>query len=220
MFNLSKQTLWFAIMLATIIIIYFMYDSSDSSDPDYCTNYKYISPNSNKKFETSVVVRRKLNKKHKKTKKIHQSPRNKYLEASIRSLKDILKQKIKQTKISNKKLNTQSHPIVSNITPPVDLNQTNQTNQSIQPKPKLHIRLFFADWCEHCQNFKPVWNKLKSTHSDTFKFEDVDCTNYNPDLPYVQGLPTIAIYDNSNRYIENYEDDRTFNAVESYLNKF
>ncbi len=214
MFNVSKQTLWFIIMISTLILIYYIYDSSVLNDANHCSNHKYNKSIYNKENETSVIIRRKLNKKHKKTKKIHQSPKNKNLEASIRSLKDILKQKIKKTKISNNKLSEQNHPIISKI------NSTNQINSTPNKstKSKKNIKLFFADWCAHCTNFKPIWNKLKSTYSNIYNFIDVDCTNDTPNLSYVYGLPTIAIYDHIDNYIENYEDQRTFSAIEAYLN--
>jgi thiol-disulfide isomerase/thioredoxin len=81
---------------------------------------------------------------------------------------------------------------------------------------KHTIKLFFADWCPHCVDFKPIWNSLKNKYN-TIKFIEIDCSENNPNLPYVQGFPTIAIFDKNNNYIESYEDERTFNMFEKYI---
>jgi len=84
-------------------------------------------------------------------------------------------------------------------------------------KSNIQIKLFFAEWCGHCKTFKPIWNNIKLKYGNKITFIDVDCTNNSPNLPYVQGFPTIAIYDNNN-YIENYENNRTFKDFEEYIN--
>jgi len=186
MFNVSKQTLWFAIALISLIFIYLM---TDFNNLNMCSSYN--TPVINKEIETSVIIRRKLNNRHNKIKQIHRSPKNKSPHISIKSLKNKLQKKISKT-----------------------------TTISKTTKPKINIKLYFADWCPHCVDFKPIWNKLKLTHGNLYNFEDIDCTNYNPNLPFVTGLPTISVFDSNNNHIENYELDRTFNAVESYLKKF
>ena len=81
----------------------------------------------------------------------------------------------------------------------------------------MTIKLYYADWCDHCMTFKPVWDKLKRKYKDIINFVDVDCTNYNPDLPYVTGFPTIALYKNDN-HVSNYEDSRSYDDFENFIN--
>jgi len=187
MFDISKRTLWFAIALISLVIIYWMTDFTNLNNCLIDNNI--YNQNVDRELETSVIIRKRLNNRHNRLKMIHNSPKNKSLEKSIKSLKNKLQKKISKTKISNKKLT----------------------------KPKINIKLFFADWCPHCVEFKPVWNKLKSAFKDSYNFEDIDCTNYNPNLQFIKGLPTIAIFDSNNNHIENYESDRSFDAVKAYL---
>ncbi len=80
---------------------------------------------------------------------------------------------------------------------------------------KYQIKLFYADWCPHCVEFKPIWFSLKKKYNN-IDFIEVDCTNANPDLDYVNGFPTIALF-NLDKHIENYENERTLNGFENYI---
>ena len=44
-----------------------------------------------------------------------------------------------------------------------------------EAKKPLVIKLFWVDWCGHCQRFKPVWNKLKKQNTDDVNYVDVNC---------------------------------------------
>ena len=83
---------------------------------------------------------------------------------------------------------------------------------------KYIIKLFYADWCGHCVNFKSIWFALKNKYSNKVTFIEVNCTEKNPELDYVTGFPTIAIFDSNNKYLQTYNDDRTFDSFESYIN--
>ncbi len=57
---------------------------------------------------------------------------------------------------------------------------------------KGKIILFYADWCGHCQQFKPVWEKIKRKMGRKVQFEEVDDENVFEINKYgVQGYPTI-----------------------------
>lgn len=70
--------------------------------------------------------------------------------------------------------------------------------------PKL---IFFgADWCGHCQNFYPTWDKMSSNneYENKVKFLKVNCTDnedenvQNAMKKYnVKGFPTLIIYRNN-----------------------
>jgi thiol-disulfide isomerase/thioredoxin len=63
------------------------------------------------------------------------------------------------------------------------------------------VALYSASWCPHCQDYKPMWGKMKGSGVATTKsgkkvrFVDVDCSNeahpscknYN-----VEGYPTVV----------------------------
>ena len=168
MFNISAKTKWFIIILAIQISIY----------------YIFLNKNIYDNFEHNDMIssRKKINKKYKKSKQIHNSPNiqhDKHID-SIKLMTDKLKNRISKTKIN------------------------------VINKNKKTIKLFFADWCDHCKNFKPIWEKTKKKYIDKILFITIDCTTINPNLNYVINLPTIAIYDSTNKYIENYKNDKNF----------
>lgn len=81
---------------------------------------------------------------------------------------------------------------------------------------KYILKLYYADWCPHCVDFKPIWESLKKKYN-TLQFISIDCTNFNPNLPYVNGFPTIAIFNKNNEYIKSYEEERSYIKFDNYL---
>ena len=220
MFNISRQTIWFIVILTTLISIYYIFFNDDKyshnknkykyryhnnvyenesiheNEPIYKNNIYRSNSNDD---ETSVPSRKKINKKHSRSKRIHISPniqRDEQLK-SIKSMTNKLRNRISKTKLN----------VVDKPAPKNTLDKPAPKNILDKPAPKYILKLFFADWCPHCTHFKPVWDKIKLKYKDKILFENVNCTDTNPGLDYVQGLPTIALYDHSNRYIENYEND-------------
>ena len=62
------------------------------------------------------------------------------------------------------------------------------------------VALYSADWCPHCQEYKPMWGKMKGSGVATTKsgkkvrFVDVDCTDgaHPSSKEYgVEGYPTV-----------------------------
>ena len=224
MINISRQTIWFVVILITLVSIYCIFFNDSIYNSKY-NNYKYMNSrnlsrhnhdNTNPQYlnidESFVPNRKKINKKHSKSKRIHVSPNIQYQEQldSIKSMNKILKNRINKTKLDVID-ETTSEPVDE-----TDADSKTKTKQTIKSKPKFLIKLFFADWCPHCTHYKPIWNRMKSKYAGQIIFEDIDCTSSNPGLDYVQGLPTISLYDLSNRHIENYEN----NGDPSNLDRF
>jgi len=71
------------------------------------------------------------------------------------------------------------------------------------------VALFSADWCPHCRDYKPVWEKLmphsgKKVGSKTIKFVSVDCTESCPvSSKYdIEGYPSVvAISPNGHKHL-------------------
>jgi len=82
---------------------------------------------------------------------------------------------------------------------------------------KYIIKLFFADWCPHCVDFKPIWYSLKKKYSNNISFIEVDCTENDPELSFIKGFPTIAIFDGTNNFIDVYNGDRSNKSFEAYI---
>ena len=78
-------------------------------------------------------------------------------------------------------------------------------------KSKKSITLYYADWCPHCHNMMPEWNKLGKNHKGikVEKFEENE-TDFQ-----VDGFPTIIFRDG--KKVEKYEGDRSKKAIVSYL---
>jgi len=138
-------------------------------------------------------IREKVNKKYTKSKKLYISPQNIIKDTPIEHLTDKLTDKL------NKKLQKISEKFDN------------------KPTYKYKIKLFFAEWCPHCVDFKPSWYFLKNKYSNQIQFVEMDCTNTNPNLTYITGYPTIILSDINDNYIETYNKDRTVNDLESYI---
>ena len=80
------------------------------------------------------------------------------------------------------------------------------------------IILFYSDNCYHCHQFLPTWLKIKENmNGNKIKLDEINCTNNDPGLDYVDGYPTIAIYDKNNNYIMSYENDRSYENFKQFL---
>lgn len=93
---------------------------------------------------------------------------------------------------------------------------------------KKCLVLFYADWCGHCKNFKPIWDEVASdvNTGDDKKLMKVNVGNgtdaeqeimekYN-----VNGFPTVVLVDNTNSFqsLEVYEGERTKDSLVQYVN--
>jgi thiol-disulfide isomerase/thioredoxin len=88
---------------------------------------------------------------------------------------------------------------------------------------EVAVVFFNTDWCGHCQNFKPKWEKLKQEMDGTkingvnVKFVSVDCDEkaelakaYN-----VSGYPTIKCLTNNS--VAEFNDERTENKLREFV---
>lgn len=96
---------------------------------------------------------------------------------------------------------------------------------------KYIIKLFYADWCPHCINFKPHWEKLKefiknnTTLKDsknnnitisTSEYSDAD-NSMEMELEKITSFPTIIIYKNDEER-DIYRGKPSFDGLIKYLN--
>jgi thiol-disulfide isomerase/thioredoxin len=84
------------------------------------------------------------------------------------------------------------------------------------------FKLFYADWCGHCRNFKPIF---EGELSDAVKSESIPCQlelvncdekpeeakKYN-----IRGYPTM-IFENEKNDIVEYQGERTANSIIAFL---
>ena len=92
-------------------------------------------------------------------------------------------------------------------------------------KNEVVLGLFYADWCPHCRNFKPEWEKAQKALNGTkvgnglkAKLVSVNCEEY-PDLAKkyeIQGYPTIKVI-RADGSFEEFTDDRSLSGIKNYL---
>lgn len=87
------------------------------------------------------------------------------------------------------------------------------------------VALFYADWCPHCQHFKPDFkqamgalNGKTDKKGKKLRLEMVDC-DANKDIAReydVSGYPTVKILGDDGTQVE-YGGERTFEGLRKYL---
>lgn len=88
------------------------------------------------------------------------------------------------------------------------------------------IVLYYADWCRHCEKFKPIWNKIKEQYKNNkgIKFLEYEATKH-PDImtqKQISGFPTIRAevlvkYKNGKEVVD-YDDFNMERTVENMDN--
>ena len=88
-----------------------------------------------------------------------------------------------------------------------------------EAKKPLVIKLFWVDWCGHCNRFKPVWNKLKRENTEDVNYVDVNCEK-EKELAHkegIQGFPTIRLYDADGELLEELEGSRDEDNIKNLI---
>lgn len=83
---------------------------------------------------------------------------------------------------------------------------------------KPTVYLFKADFCGHCKNFKPIWDKLQLK----YKREDIDFITYDSDKNgdmmgkyNVMGFPTIIMETKDG--LKEFDDMRTIDKLSKFI---
>lgn len=97
------------------------------------------------------------------------------------------------------------------------------------PDINYRIKLFYANWCGHCINFKPHWekfkqyienNNLKDSAGNNVVIKTEDYAEGSNDMEFekekITGYPTLIIYKN-NVDREQYNDRADFNTLLKHL---
>lgn len=82
----------------------------------------------------------------------------------------------------------------------------------------VEVNLYYAEWCGHCQKFKPEWENLKATLDDLGvshnEYED-DTNKEEIKNAQVDGFPTIRIKVDKDEF--DYSGPRTAPAILDYI---
>ena len=94
------------------------------------------------------------------------------------------------------------------------------------------VLLIFAEWCGHCQNFKPTWNSLKSNNenNENVQFIEVEDVNMDKELDTInsmlfknsetkidrnRGYPTLAKIEGGK--VDYYENERSSESIAKWI---
>jgi len=82
---------------------------------------------------------------------------------------------------------------------------------------KKEVLLFKAEWCGHCNNFKPTWKQLKNEFNKKFNFITYDHGNDQEMIKKmnIQGFPTI-MFKTGDEY-NSYNGSREYDELKSIL---
>lgn len=98
------------------------------------------------------------------------------------------------------------------------------TNDDIDYGTGKNLVLFYADWCGHCKNIKPVWDSAsKKISNENVKMIKVNCGEDNSkhtqivEKYNIQGFPTIKLLNNG-KVEEDYNGGRGVNDLVNFVN--
>jgi thiol-disulfide isomerase/thioredoxin len=87
---------------------------------------------------------------------------------------------------------------------------------------KKRMVFYYADWCGHCTNTKPEWQKLEDMYKndDSVSIEKVNeesMSNQDKSSLKIEGYPTIILFVNGNAF--PYEGARSASNFKSFIDK-
>lgn len=106
-------------------------------------------------------------------------------------------------------------------------NFQNDSNEITTDENEIKLAFFFAEWCGHCQKFKPEWAKAKESlngkkngNGKMITFVDIDCSDGCPlgEKYGVKGYPTIKII-KDNQENGDYEGERTSSGLSKFVSE-
>jgi thiol-disulfide isomerase/thioredoxin len=85
--------------------------------------------------------------------------------------------------------------------------------------------LIWADWCGHCQRFKPTFNKMCKKLGDDFPCVSIDDTELSKDKNLAKslnfrGFPTIKFFDQTGKIIADYASERSEAPLYDHICEF
>jgi len=100
------------------------------------------------------------------------------------------------------------------------INMKGGSNMNDNNNNKNSIYLFKADWCGHCKQFKPTWNKLKDEMSNKINFITYDSVKNAKEIKEynISGFPTLIIK-TGNKAIE-YVGPKNEQSIKDFINQY
>ena len=88
-------------------------------------------------------------------------------------------------------------------------------------KKTLILKLYYVEWCGHCNNFKPIWKKLQKQNISNVKFKAIDCDKHKniAQADGIEGFPTIRLYNSNNKLLDELEGERNIKNIKNLIKK-
>ena len=100
----------------------------------------------------------------------------------------------------------------------LDLKNRQNHTQTGGSDNKANLILFKAEWCGHCQNFKPTWESLQKNISNVnFITYDADSNESEMQKYNVEGFPTLML-EKDQKLIE-FNKERNIDNILEFVNE-
>ena len=91
-------------------------------------------------------------------------------------------------------------------------------------KSKPMLILFYAEWCPHCQMFKPIWKELvalleKSKKIQVAEVEYENMKHVPKKYKNIRGFPTLQVIQGG-KIVSEYDGNRTVDDLKTYIQSF
>lgn len=85
--------------------------------------------------------------------------------------------------------------------------------------------LIWADWCGHCQRFKPTFNEMCKKLGDEFPCISIEDSELGKDKNLAKslnfrGYPTIKFFDQNGKIVADYTSERSEKPLYDHICKF
>ena len=102
-------------------------------------------------------------------------------------------------------------------------NNVERYAKNMQDTNTVHVVAFLADWCGHCQRFKPEWKKIKK-HLKSKKhlyngYVVTACDKTMNNIPCdvkPRGFPTISLFKGT-KHIRDFSEERNYINVLNFI---
>ena len=83
------------------------------------------------------------------------------------------------------------------------------------------VYLFKAEWCGHCNSFKPVWNELNDKYKSKYNFVTFDSDKNKKEMQQwqIKGFPTIMLKNKDGQVVE-FRGSRDIETLSMFLDQF
>jgi thioredoxin-like negative regulator of GroEL len=85
---------------------------------------------------------------------------------------------------------------------------------------QITLNLFKADWCDHCNTFKPTWEALQKNKQFNIKYKTFDADEHKSEIANwkIEGFPTL-ILQTGNKSVE-FVGQKTMESISKFIQEY